>query len=107
MPGAHAPVSCGQRPEPGSGMPAGAQPLAVRNIKTRSFTDPRCHLPPKRFAAGISLFELSRLMGTSIAMIDRTYGQLARHFEDAIRAPFDARSNVAGVSGAKRPLSLE
>ena len=36
-PGAPAPVSCGGRPEPGSGMPAGAWPVALRNITTRSF----------------------------------------------------------------------
>ena len=28
-------------------------------------------------AAGVSTFELARLMGTSVAMIDRTYGHLA------------------------------
>jgi len=27
-------------------------------------------------AAGVSLFELSRLMGTSPAMLDRTYGHI-------------------------------
>jgi integrase len=45
-------------------------------------------------AAGISTFELARLMGTSIAMIDRTYGHLARDSEDAIRARLDARGSV-------------
>jgi integrase len=48
-------------------------------------------------AAGISTFELSRLMGTSIAMIDRTYGHLARDSEDAIRARLNARSDRSGV----------
>ena len=33
------------------------------------------------FAAGISTFELSRLMGSSIEMIERTYGHLARDSE--------------------------
>lgn len=42
-------------------------------------------------AAGVSIFELARLMGTSIAMIDRTYGHLARDSEQAIRARLDAR----------------
>jgi integrase len=37
-------------------------------------------------AAGISTFELSRVIGTSIAMIDRHYGHLARDSEQAIRA---------------------
>jgi integrase len=48
-------------------------------------------------AAGISTFELARLMGTSIAMIDRTYGHLARDSEDAIRARLDARAQRSGV----------
>jgi len=42
-------------------------------------------------AAGVSIFELARLMGTSIAMIDRTYGHLARDSEQAIPARLDAR----------------
>jgi integrase len=48
-------------------------------------------------AAGISTFELSRVMGTSLAMIDRHYGHLARDSEQAIRARLDARSNRSGV----------
>jgi integrase len=48
-------------------------------------------------AAGISTFELARLMGTSIAMIDRTYGHLARDSDQAIRARLDARSGRSGV----------
>ncbi len=42
-------------------------------------------------AAGVSTFELARVMGTSIAMIDRTYGHLARDSEAAIRDRLDAR----------------
>ena len=44
-------------------------------------------------AAGVSIFELARLMGTSVAMIDRTYGHLAPDSEDAIRARLGARSD--------------
>ena len=43
-------------------------------------------------AAGVSIFELARLMGTSVKMIDGTYGHLARDSEDAIRARLDGRS---------------
>ena len=43
-------------------------------------------------AAAVSTFELARLMGTSVAMIDRTYGHLARDSEDSIRARLDARA---------------
>jgi hypothetical protein len=51
-------------------------------------------------AAGISVFELSRLMGTSIAMIDRTYGHLARESEAAILARLNARAGRDGVEMA-------
>ena len=42
-------------------------------------------------AAGVSIFELARRMGTSLKMIDRTYGHLARDSEEAIRARLEAR----------------
>ena len=41
-------------------------------------------------AAGISVFGLSRYMGTSIEMIDRTYGHLAADSEQAAREKLDA-----------------
>jgi integrase len=41
-------------------------------------------------AAGIGLFDLSRFMGTSIEMIDRTYGHLAPGCEQAARDKLDA-----------------
>jgi integrase len=51
-------------------------------------------------AAGISIFELARLMGTSVKVIDRTYGHLAVDSEDAIRARLNARSGQMGVAWA-------
>jgi integrase len=48
-------------------------------------------------AAGVSIFELARLMGTSVKMIDRTYGHLARDSEEAIRARLDARGGRSDV----------
>jgi hypothetical protein len=39
-------------------------------------------------------------MGTSVAMIDERYGQLARDSESAIRARLDARSGRSGVEVA-------
>jgi integrase len=41
-------------------------------------------------AVGLSIFELSRYMGTSVEMIDRTYGHLAVGSEQAARAKLDA-----------------
>jgi hypothetical protein len=40
--------------------------------------------------AGVSLFTLSRRMGTSLAMIDATYGHLAPDAEEQERALLDA-----------------
>jgi len=53
-------------------------------------------------AGGVSIFELARLMGTSVKMIDRTYGHLARDSEDAIRARLEARG-VAATEPLERP----
>ena len=39
-------------------------------------------------------------MGTSVAMIDRTYGHLARDSEDSIRAHLEARADRSGVEVA-------
>ena len=59
-------------------------------------------LPPRRiydmrhsFAtwaldAGLSIFDLSRYMGTSVEMSDRTYGHLAQGAEESARANLDA-----------------
>jgi integrase len=43
-------------------------------------------------AAGVSLFELARFMGTSVEQIDRTYGQLLP----------DARADTAGARHVSR-----
>jgi integrase len=56
-------------------------------------------------AAGVSLFTLSRRMGTSVEMIDRTYGHLAPDAEDYERGLLDAfdKNNTAEAAGC-RPL---
>jgi integrase len=40
-------------------------------------------------AAGVSLFELARFMGTSVEQIDRTYGHLLPDSIDRTRAALD------------------
>jgi integrase len=55
-------------------------------------------------AAGISIFELARVMGTSVKKIDDTYGH-ARDSEDAIRARLNARAGRLGVDWASEPES--
>ena len=51
----------------------------------------------ERLAAGVSIFELARVMGTSVRMVDRTYGHLARDSEDRIRGLLDTRADRSGV----------
>jgi integrase len=51
-------------------------------------------------AAGVSVFELARVMGTSVEMIDRTYGHLAADSEASIRARLE-RSGVEVASDAE------
>jgi integrase len=46
-------------------------------------------------AAGVSIFELARLMGTSVKVIDKTYGHLAHDSEAAIRARLNTRGEQA------------
>jgi integrase len=48
-------------------------------------------------AAGVSTFELSRVMGTSIAMIDRHYGHLILDSEESIRQRLNAKAGRSGV----------
>jgi integrase len=47
-------------------------------------------------AAGISIFQLARVMGTSVKVIDRTYGHWAHDSEDAIGDLLDARGDRSG-----------
>ncbi len=53
-------------------------------------------------AAGVSIFELARLMGASVKEIDRTYGHLARDTNDSIRARLELRAEQLGVNLASR-----
>jgi len=55
-------------------------------------------------AAGVSLFELSRLMGTSPAMLDRTYGHLLPDALDRARSALD--SFVCGLNEDREPAEM-
>jgi integrase len=94
--------------------------LAIRNWRTRNWYPAleaagitqrgpyhlRHSFATEALAAGVSTFELSRVMGTSIGMIDRHYGHLARDSEDSIRARLDARSNRSGVFSGVRQRTV-
>jgi integrase len=56
-------------------------------------------------AAGISIFELARVMGASVKEIDRTYGHLARDSEDTIRARLEARASKPTEASVRLPVS--
>jgi hypothetical protein len=43
----------------------------------------------------MSIFQLARVMGARVKMIDKHYGHLAHDSEDAIRSLLDARANAA------------
>jgi hypothetical protein len=49
-------------------------------------------------AAGVDLFTLSRRMGTSLAMLDATYGHLAPDADDRERVLLDAYDRAVRVA---------
>ena len=64
--------------------------LRAAGIEHRRIYDMRHTYATWSLAAGVSLFHLSRRMGTSVAMIDATYGHLAPDAEDQERIVLDA-----------------
>ena len=66
--------------------------LEAAGLPPRRIYDLRHSFATWALAAGLSIFELARYMGTSVEMIDRTYGHLAKGSEDTARAKLDAHS---------------
>jgi len=64
--------------------------LQAAGISHRRIYDLRHTYATWSLAAGIDIFTLSRRMGTSVAMIDRTYGHLAAGADDYERDLLDA-----------------
>jgi hypothetical protein len=60
--------------------------------KGRRIYDLRHSFATEALAAGVLVYDLARIMGTSVRMIDLTYGHQARGSEDATRALLDARA---------------
>jgi integrase len=54
-------------------------------------------------AAGVSIFELSRMMGASVKTIDKHYGHLAHDSEASVRDRLAARRHESGVYLASDP----
>jgi integrase len=76
--------------------------LDAAGIRRRGPYQLRHTFATEALAAGVSIFELARVMGTSVKMIDRTYGHLAHDSEQAIRARLDARAQRTGDEVATR-----
>jgi integrase len=66
--------------------------LDAAGIERRGPYQLRHTFATEALAAGISIFELARVMGASVKTIDKHYGHLARDSEDSIRARLDARA---------------
>jgi integrase len=64
--------------------------LESAGLPSRRIYDLRHSFATWALHAGLSIFELSRYMGTSVEMIDRTYGHLAQGAEESARARLDA-----------------
>jgi integrase len=64
--------------------------LEAAGVQHRRIYDCRHTYATWSLAAGVDIFTLSRRMGTSVAMIDRTYGHLAAGADDQERELLDA-----------------
>jgi integrase len=75
--------------------PRHAAALEAAGIEKRGPYHLRHTFATEALAGGISIFELARVIGTSVAMIVRTYGHLACDSEASILARLDARAGQA------------
>jgi integrase len=64
--------------------------LEAAGVPSRRIYDLRSTFASNALAAGVSVFELARIMGTSVRMIERHYGTLLQGSGNAIRAKLDA-----------------
>jgi hypothetical protein len=72
--------------------------LRAAGVQHRRIYDMRHTFATWSLAAGMSIFTLARRMGTSVPMIDATYGHLARDAEDQDRWLLDAY-DATGANG--------
>jgi integrase len=76
--------------------------IRAAGIEERRIYDLRHTYATFNLAAGVSLFTLSRRMGTSVEMIDCTYGHLAPDAEEYERGLLDAWDNASAAEAAER-----
>jgi hypothetical protein len=85
-----------------AGLTPGAQPVAGPLVARELGRILRLYATIS-LAAGVSLFSLARRMGTSVDMIDRTYGHLAPDaevYERALLDQYDAKTEAFGAERA-------
>ena len=73
--------------------------LRAAGIPPRRIYDMRHTLATWSLAAGMNILTLARRMGTSLQMIDATYGHLAQDAEDQDRDLLDAFDGQNGTGG--------
>jgi excisionase family DNA binding protein len=81
--------------------------LEAAGIDRRRIYDLRPTAITNWLAAGLSVFEVSRYAGTSLAMISSVYGHLALGHEANARARLDAFANVRAASVPQGADALE
>lgn len=74
--------------------------LQAAGIEHRRVYDSRHTFASWAIAAGVNLFDLSRVMGTSVKQIDDTYGHLMPDSLDRVRGLLDAFNSPAEASAA-------
>ncbi len=75
--------------------------IDAAGIPPRRIYDLRSTFASNALAAGVSVFELARIMGTSVRMIERHYGALLQGSGDAIRAKLDRYGDGLGQERAR------
>jgi len=80
--------------------------LKAAGIEHRRIYDMRHTFATWSLAAGMSIFTLARRMGTSVQMIDSTYGHVAQDAEDQDRGLLDAY-DAANESGCGHVVGTE
>ena len=73
--------------------------MIAAGVEHRRIYDMRHTFATWSLAAGMSIFTLARRMGTSVQMIDQTYGHLARDAEDQDRGLLDRYDGAENARG--------
>ncbi len=74
--------------------------LDAAGVRPRRIYDLRSTFASQALAAGVSVFDLAKIMGTSVRMIERHYGALLHGSGDAIRGKLDEYHDRLGQESA-------